>query len=150
MNVLGPTRFKRLNEVIGLVFLFAGLFLLLSFVSYSPQDPSWDSVSGSTRPQNLTGRAGAYLSDFCLQFFGIAAFALPLLFWILAWKWIRSHAIQAGVVKLLGILMLIAGVCTAWALGPDIRLWHGAFTTGGVFGMVLALGRKDRELGIVN
>ena len=138
MNVLGPTRFKRLNEVIALVFLFGGLFLLLSFISYSPQDPSWDSVSGNIRPQNLTGRAGAYLSDFCLQFFGIAAFALPILLWVLAWKWIRSQPIVAGVVKLVGILMLIASVCTTWALGPDIRLWHGAFTAGGVFGIVLA------------
>ncbi len=139
MNVLGPTRFNRLNEVIALVFLFGGLFLLFSFVSYSPQDPSWDSISGSSlRPHNLTGRAGAYLADFCLQFFGIAAFGLPLLLWVLAWKWIRSHPIDAGVVKLIGILMLIASVCTGWALGPDLRLWNGAFTVGGVFGILLA------------
>ena len=139
MNVLGPTRFHRLNEVIALVFLFGGLFLLFSFVSYSPQDPSWDSVSSSgLRPHNLTGRAGAYLADFCLQFFGIAAFGLPLLLWVLAGKWIRSQPIVAGVVKLTGILLLIASVCTGWALGPDIRLWDGAFTAGGVFGILLA------------
>jgi S-DNA-T family DNA segregation ATPase FtsK/SpoIIIE len=139
MNVLGPTRFNRLNEVIALVFLFGGLFLLFSFVSYSPTDPSWDSVPGSgLHPHNLTGRVGAYLSDFCLQFFGIAAFGLPVLLWMLAWKWIRSQAIHAGLVKLIGYFMLIASVCTGWALGPDIRLWQGAFTAGGVFGILLA------------
>ncbi|MDQ6760361.1 MAG: DNA translocase FtsK [Acidobacteriota bacterium] len=137
MNVLGPTRLKRLNEVIALVYLFCGLFLLFSFISFTPQDPSWDSVSTTLRPHNLTGRAGAYISDFCLQFFGIAAFALPVLLWILAWKWIRSQPIEAAVIKLIGIGLLIAGVCTGLALGPRIRLWQGAFTPGGVLGILL-------------
>ena len=48
MKILGPTRFHRLNEAGALVFLFAGLFFMLSLISYHPQDPSWNSVSGAS------------------------------------------------------------------------------------------------------
>ena len=138
MNVLGPTRFHRLNEAIGVVFLFAGLFLALSFVSYNPRDPSWDSVTGALRAHNLTGPAGAYTADFCLQFFGLEAFGLPLLLWFLAWRWIRSRPIEAGAVKLVGVVLLMACKCTGWALGPEWRPWQGAFAAGGVLGLLLA------------
>ncbi|MGI8741501.1 MAG: DNA translocase FtsK [Bryobacteraceae bacterium] len=138
MNVLGPTRFKRLNEAIAVVFLFGGLFLVLSFISYFPQDPSWDSVSASNRVHNLTGRVGAYTADFCLQFFGLNAFGLPFLLWILSFKWVRSQPIQAGILKLAGILLLVTSLCTGGALGPQFRLWNGAFTPGGILGILLA------------
>jgi DNA segregation ATPase FtsK/SpoIIIE, S-DNA-T family len=138
MNILGPTRFPRLNEAIALVFLFGGLFLTFSLISYFPQDPSWDSVTGVTRAHNLTGRAGAYVADFCLQFFGLAAFGLPIVLWVLAWKWIRSQPIEPGIVKLIGLVLLIASVCTAFGLGPELRLWNGAFSAGGVLGILCA------------
>ena len=47
MKILGPTRFHRLNEAGGLVFLFAGFFFILSLISYHPQDPSWNAVTGA-------------------------------------------------------------------------------------------------------
>ncbi len=138
MNVLGPTRFHRLNEAGAVVFLFAGLFLTLSFVSFYPQDPSWNSVTGAAQVHNLMGRAGAYTADFCLQFLGLEAFGLPLLLWFLAWKWFRSQPIEGGAVKIAGTLLLLACKCTGWALGPEFRPWHGAFAAGGVLGLVLA------------
>ena len=63
MKILGPTRFHRLNEAGGLVFLFAGLFLILCLISYHPQDPSWNSVTGADAAHNLTGLAGSYIAD---------------------------------------------------------------------------------------
>jgi S-DNA-T family DNA segregation ATPase FtsK/SpoIIIE len=132
MNFLGPTRFHRLNEAAALVFLFAGLLLTLSLVSYSPQDPSWDSISGLAKPHNLIGPAGAHIADLCIQFLGAAAFGLPLIMWVLAWKWIRSQPIEAGAVKILGILLLLASVCVALSLAP------ARFASGGVAGLLLA------------
>ncbi|MBV9772064.1 MAG: DNA translocase FtsK 4TM domain-containing protein, partial [Bryobacterales bacterium] len=102
MKILGPTRFHRLNEAGGLVCLFAGLFLVLSLVSYHPQDPSWNSVSGATHAHNLTGLAGSHIADFCFQLLGLTAFSIPVLLWLLAWKWIRSKPIQAATVKVFG------------------------------------------------
>ena len=37
--------------------------LLLGLASYHPLDPSWNTVTGAAKAANLTGRAGAFLSD---------------------------------------------------------------------------------------
>ena len=138
MNILGPTRFHRLNEAGGLVFLFAGLFFILSLISFHPQDPSWNTASGVVRAHNLTGFAGSYTSDLCFQLLGLGAFGIPALLWMLAWKWVRSQAIQAPWAKIFGSLLLFLSACTALSIGPEWRPWGGAFSAGGILGVLLA------------
>lgn len=138
MRFLGPTTHRRLNEAAGLVFLLAGLLLALSLISYHPFDPSWNAVSSAARPQNLIGRGGSFTADFFLQALGLAAFALPLLAWMMAWKWVRSEVISAPAVRIAGSAMLVASICTAFALGVSWRPWDGAISCGGVLGVLLA------------
>jgi DNA segregation ATPase FtsK/SpoIIIE, S-DNA-T family len=138
MKILGPTRFHRLNEAGGLVYLFTGFFLILCLISYHPQDPSWNSVTGAARAHNLTGLAGSYIADFCFQLLGLSAFSLPVLLWMLAWKWIRSEAIQAATVKVFGAVVLFLSISTALSIRPFWRPWNGAFSAGGVVGILIA------------
>ena len=70
MKYLGPTSRPRLNEAVAVVFLFAGLFFLISLASYDPLDPSWNTATFAAKPVNLMGRLGAILGDFLLQAFG--------------------------------------------------------------------------------
>ena len=138
MKILGPTRFHRLNEAGGLVCLFTGLFFILCLISYHPQDPSWNSVTGAVRAHNLTGLAGSYIADFCFQLLGLSAFSLPVLLWLLAWKWIRSAPIQAATVKVFGAAVLFLSISTALSIRPFWRPWNGAFSAGGVVGILIA------------
>jgi len=138
MRILGPTRFHRLNEAGGLVFLFAGLFFILSLISFHPEDPSWNTASGTLHAHNLTGFAGSYASDLCFQLLGLGAFGIPVLLWMLAWKWVRSQAIQAPSVKIFGSLLLFLSACTALSIGPEWRPWGGAFSAGGILGVLIA------------
>ncbi len=138
MRILGPTRFDRLNEAAGLVFLVAGLFVTLSLVSYHPQDPSWNAVSSAVRAHNLTGLAGSYTSDLLLQLLGFGAFAIPLLLWMLAWKWMRSEEIAGAGIKLFGAALLFLSLSTALSIGHVWRPWTGTFSAGGMLGLVLA------------
>ena len=138
MRILGPTRFHRLNEAGALVFLFAGLFFSLSLVSYQPQDPSWNSVSGATRAHNLTGFAGSYTSDLCFQVFGLSAFAIPVLLWMLAWCWVRSVEIRAPFIKVIGSGLLLLSSSAALSLLPAWHPWNGTFSAGGILGVLLA------------
>jgi S-DNA-T family DNA segregation ATPase FtsK/SpoIIIE len=138
MKFLGPTRFHRVNEALALVFLFAGLFFVLTFVSYHPEDPSWNSVNGIARAHNLTGAAGAYTSDFFFQLLGLAALSIPLLLWMLAWRWVRSEEIKSPGIKILGSLLLFLSVSAALSIGPQWRPFGGAFSAGGVLGLLLA------------
>ena len=138
MKILGPTRFERLNEAAGLVFLFAGLFFTLSLISYHPQDPSWNSIAGSAHARNLTGIAGSYTADLCLQLLGFGAFAIPVLLWMLAWKWIRSEEIEGATIKVLGAGLLFFSISAGLSIGPAWRPGSGAFSAGGMLGIVLA------------
>jgi DNA segregation ATPase FtsK/SpoIIIE, S-DNA-T family len=138
MKILGPTSFPRLNEAGGVLFLFAGLFFFLRLISYHPQDPSWNSVSGATHAHNLIGPAGSYAADLCFQSFGIGSFAIPVLLWLVAWKWVRSQAVKAPAAKFIGAVLLFLSISTALSLGPVWRPWHGAFSAGGVLGLLLA------------
>jgi S-DNA-T family DNA segregation ATPase FtsK/SpoIIIE len=120
------------------VFLYVGLFVLISLASYHPFDPSWNTVTQLVKPANLTGRLGAVVSDWLLQSLGLAAYAIPALILMLGWKWIRSSWIQAPWAKMLGSAMLIGATCAAFGFAPG---WHpiaNAVPAGGFVGLVLA------------
>jgi S-DNA-T family DNA segregation ATPase FtsK/SpoIIIE len=132
MKLLSPTPHKRLNEVTGFLLLSLGLVILLSLVSYRVQDPSWDTAADS-RPLNLVGYPGSYLSDLLYQTFGAAAFLFPLLSFTLAWQWIRSDGIDSGAVKAFGAALLAMSVCAALSFAP-VRLFGGNIRIGGALG----------------
>ena len=138
MKYLGPTSHPRLNEAIAVVFLAAGLFVFLSLASYQPLDASWDTVAGAAKPGNLTGRVGAFFADLFLQFFGLAAYAIPCLILLLGWKWIRSSPIAAPSVKTLGSMMLVASSCAALGMMTNWKPIAGVIPAGGLAGAILA------------
>jgi DNA segregation ATPase FtsK/SpoIIIE, S-DNA-T family len=136
MKLLSPTPYKRLNEVTGFLLLLLGLVMLLSLVSYHVQDSSFDTVSDA-RPLNLVGYPGSYLSDLCFQAFGGAAFLFPLLSFVLAWKWIRSEAIESGLAKSVGASLLSLSLGAALSFLPW-RLFGGSIRVGGLLGYALS------------
>ncbi|MGA2715446.1 MAG: DNA translocase FtsK [Bryobacteraceae bacterium] len=138
MRLFTPGQSRRLNEVTGFVFLAAGILFLLSIASFHPRDPSWDTAAGGARTYNLIGPIGAHIADIFLQSFGLAAFLFPLLIFALGWKWIRSEALEAPVIKLLGSAMLVASVCGAAALLPDWRVFDHTILLGGTAGFLIA------------
>ncbi len=139
MKLLNPTAHKRLNEALAFVFLFFGLAIMLSLISYSAADPSWNTAATlATKPSNLLGRFGAYLSDVCFQIFGLSSFVLPALIMILAWKWMQSKPIEAAWVKVTGAFLFMFGACTSFSLAPGARAASGSVSPGGLFGILLS------------
>jgi S-DNA-T family DNA segregation ATPase FtsK/SpoIIIE len=139
-----PTRSRRLNEVLGLLLLAAAVLLLLSLVSYTPDDPSLNTVGGfsgttALRPvHNWVGRIGALLSDLLLQVLGIAAFVFPLMLGRLGICWMRSQAQGSPAAKTVGIVLWILAAPTALALLPMHLLWRSALPIEGALGRVLS------------
>ncbi|MCC7498103.1 MAG: DNA translocase FtsK [Bryobacterales bacterium] len=136
MKLLGPTRHTRLNEALAVVCLLFSIALALSLVSYHQQDASWDTAAGNARPLNLIGPFGAYFSNWFLQWFGLGAFAFPILLIALAWKWLRSQPVEAPLVRVFGSILLLAGTCAALALLVNWRPYGGAIPAGGVGGIL--------------
>jgi S-DNA-T family DNA segregation ATPase FtsK/SpoIIIE len=143
--VTAPTRNRRLNEIIGLVVLVAAGLLLLALVSYTPSDPSFDSVGGyasaymGERPaHNWTGLVGAWISDAALQVVGVSIFLLPLVLVRLGISWMRSRPAGSPTAKALGLLLWIVFAPAAIALLPGHLMWRGSLPIEGVTGRILA------------
>jgi len=140
MRQFNLTRFARLKELAGLVFLVAAVALLAALLSYNPTDPSWNTASGRVPPSNKIGRVGAYLADFSFQIFGLAAWLFPFLFCWLGWRWIRSKEIQSPVARAAGYLFLATASSGLLALTSPPHPWSDAFPAGGIAGFLLSSG----------
>jgi DNA segregation ATPase FtsK/SpoIIIE, S-DNA-T family len=137
-----PTRNRRLNEVLGLALLVGAALLLLALVTYSPTDPSFNTVGGTAADShpahNWTGLAGAWLADAVLQTIGVAAFFLPVVLARLGLCWIRQRAAGAANARLLGLALWVVFAPAAIGLLPHALFWRRALPIEGVTGRLLA------------
>ena len=141
--VYSPTRSRRLNEMLGLIVLVAAGLLLLSLVSYTPSDPSFDTAGallGSRPAHNWTGLVGAYASDLLLQVLGVAVVFVPLVLIRLGVSWMRSRSVGSWMAKSLGLVLWMVFAPAAIALLPGHFLWRHSLPIAGVEGRVLADG----------
>jgi S-DNA-T family DNA segregation ATPase FtsK/SpoIIIE len=152
--VSAPTRSRRLNEMCGLVVLVGAGLMLLALASYTPSDPSFDTVGGTgaaiagiARPaHNWTGVVGAYFSDAMLQVLGIAAFFLPLLLVRVGVCWMRSRPAGSPWAKVIALGIWVVFAPAAVALLPGHVLWRNALRIEGLSGRVVG----DTMIGLLN
>ncbi len=138
-----PTRNRRLNEIIGLTVLVGAALLLLALATYTPSDPSFDTVGAYTigRPaHNWTGMIGAYVADALLQAIGVAAFFLPLVLGRLGLCWMWSRPAGSPLAKSIGLGLWVIFGPAAIALLPGHILWRQTLHIEGVSGRLLADG----------
>ena len=147
MRLLGPSPHNRLNEAVGVLCLSLGLFITLSLASYHPYDPSWNTATAA-RPRNLMGYPGAHLADYLYQAIGLTAIVVPVLVFMLGWKWIRSQPIEAPTAKVLGSVLLLFSACALAALGPDWKIFDRTIAFGGLLGTLLGDYLSDRLNGL--
>jgi len=155
-----PTRNRRLNEILGLVVLVASVLLLLALVSYTPSDPSVDTVGGlvPTAPvgahsaglpaqlsahihgpaHNWTGLLGAWLADVILQTIGVSAFFLPLVLARIGLCWMRNRPAGSAFARSLGLALWLIFAPAAIGLVPHPLLWRHTLPIEGVTGRLIA------------
>ncbi len=71
--------FKRLSEAAGLALLVLSVLLLISLISYSPEDPNF-IFPESAEINNLLGAKGSYTSDILYQSIGLISLLVPFSF----------------------------------------------------------------------
>ena len=103
------------KEISGLFWMAAGLFLLLSLVSFNNNDPSFNNNLDPAQISNFCGRVGAYVSDLFYQIIGIPAMMIPFACLLFAWRLLkfrdlhpRAYKIAAFIVMLISIAGLIS------------------------------------------
>ena len=70
---------NRIIEIIGIGVIIIGILLLVSLISFSPDDPNF-IFPESTKIKNLLGFRGSFTADLFFQSFGLIANLIPLSF----------------------------------------------------------------------
>jgi len=134
-------RAGRGNEILAILFIAFGLLLALCLISaaFYPNDPSWNSAGG-TETHNWAGAIGANVAATGFQLIGLAAFLLPLLLFLAAWRRFHSPTIHRPWMRILGVLVLVVAASALLSISHLRPLFDSSVQPGGLLGAVVAQG----------
>lgn len=130
-------RFRR--DIIGLLWLSTGIFTAAALYSYSPGDPSFNSVGKSLQVTNYCGYFGSFLADLLYQFFGLSSWIL-----VIGSVWRSSLSLRgidprpASLRWLWFTLLLFTGSSLLSLYWPQTRLFQNQIAVGGLSGMIIS------------
>ncbi len=133
---------RRVLREAGALLLFPiALYVLVCLLTHNRDDPSWSHSGPDLGVHNWGGVVGAYLSDALLWFFGLMAYAFPLLLAALALNVLRERArgersSLEPTLRLIGFVTFIAtgAALAALRLGQAQDLAAGY---GGILGRLI-------------
>jgi S-DNA-T family DNA segregation ATPase FtsK/SpoIIIE len=96
---------RRLVDVYAGLMAISGVFILLSLISYSHQDPSWNTASTNEQTTNWMGTSGAWISDVLLQSFGIGSFVLGIGMCLWAFRAYKRHRLSPFSLRIAALLI---------------------------------------------
>ncbi len=145
METLGihPHVSKGLRE--GTLFILSALaaYLLLSLMSYYPQDPGWSHRGPAHLIHNFGGLVGAWFADVFLYLFGYLAYLFPLMVGFSGWLVFRGRSPSGGIdvnvlsIRWAGFLLTVASGCGLATLHFIIEPGTLPLDAGGVFGKLV-------------
>lgn len=127
---------KFKTDIIAVAYLALGVFVALSLVSYSPYDPSFNSLGRTLDAKNFCGVVGSFLSDLFFQFFGIPAWLVVAGFLRMAYRTFQGETVKLKNTRTLWSVLLAVTVCTLLALyWPNAKIFHNQIHLGGLMGL---------------
>ena len=141
-------RSRLASEAIGILLLLAAVLALLSLVSYDPKDPnifSWTAGGEAASPNNWIGGFGASLAAALYALFGLAAWGISALLFVLGWRrfWGRSLPNPASKAAGVGLLLFCLPMLLSLTFGRR-RLYGEDSETGGLIGRALGDAARGR------
>lgn len=127
---------RLVRELLGLLFLFCGLLMLLSLWSYHAGDPTFNQAVSmdASSVQNAAGLFGAYLSGFLADTFGLGSF-LWVIFFLAVGAGLVSRWLVLKWYRWVGYLLLFACMLvTSSTFDIGVHGIHG----GGLIGQWLS------------
>ncbi len=126
-------------EMKGMAMGAAGIFLLISLLSFHVDDLSFNSYTAGGTIHNLGGRFGSEMADLLLQLFGLAAFLIPATLLYLAYRQIRFREIRWRGYKCFAYLGLLISLSSLFAFNFQFTSFMGQkVPTGGGVGFKTA------------
>ena len=132
---------KFRQDLLGLVFLAIGLFVGLAFFSFSPLDPSFNSIGQGLKVTNWCGIVGSFLADALFQLCGVSAWLLLPGLFRLSWVAFQGDEFNVKNLKLIwGLLLLVVFSTLSAVYFPETRLYQDQIAVGGILGLSLSKG----------
>ena len=131
-----PPKGEKKPQVLGVLLLGLGAFLLICLMSHSPLDPP-NSSRSVAESLNWGGGLGAYASYGAFAGMGLAAYVWPMLLLLWGWNRVRCEPVASAVHRSMGLLLMAVLICVATGL-PGYSP-HRAYELGGVLGTQISL-----------
>ena len=127
---------SRASEAIGLALIAAAAAFVAALASYTPGDPSFNSIGGGV-PRNLLSAPGAHGADIMIQALGAAALPPALVSAVWGWRMVRKSGVSMVWARLLALLAAMAFLALGFAALPRPGMFPLVSGSGGVIGGVV-------------
>ena len=127
------------KDFLGILSLGISIFILISLISWSPQDASVSQGAGPIlEAHNRGGVIGAYISGSLARLFGAGAFIFPIIAFLAGWALIRKEELGRWRVILSFGAVFLVGLCAFLAVHTPVGPYFGAAVqSGGMVGAVM-------------
>jgi len=123
LNSLTNFMKKRTFELLGLLLIFTGIALSISFATYSPSDPTLVYGEETTSIKNFLGFYGGLVSDFLLQSFGLISFLILATFISWGIKLILEKELKKIVLKIFFVTLYLISGCAFLYITYNNSFW---------------------------
>ena len=132
--------FKKMKKEVAAILWFTfSLFLALSLYSYSPNDPSWNSLGTHLTPTNWCGYLGSFTADFLYQLVGMSAWVSVIFFALFALRSLREESKDFASYRNLFVFFLLMSVSALSEIYfSHIQFFQNKVSFGGALGSFFA------------
>ena len=128
-------QYKGHHEILGVFFLALGLFFGISLLSYDPADPALNVTSTVSQINNLAGVVGAYTADILFTIFGISAYFMCAILFLISVLQFIGKTIRLNWKEAVAYVISVVAVASIIHLKFDTVHIHGQpIGAGGLFG----------------
>ncbi|MRR58849.1 MAG: DNA translocase FtsK, partial [Deltaproteobacteria bacterium] len=138
--MISERKTKLIQEIKGISLGAAGLFLLISLLSFNSDDLSFNTYSTGAQVHNYGGTLGAYLADLLFEWlFGLASYGIPIAMLLVAYKLLRFKELKWRNYKGVAFLVFLVSLASFFALSLETTVFLGQkVSTGGLIGIEVA------------
>ena len=129
---------RFIRYITAIILIASALFIFLSFLSYSPNDPPFADYPGNNPVHNFCGIAGAQIAGYALAGLGRASYLIVVLVAWLGVAYLFKENIEHLWVKMIGAVLLLFSVASLLTLGCyAFKKSLLSANVGGIFGIVV-------------
>lgn len=131
---------KFYSDFIGIGFFLVALIMLLSLISYTPSDPSFNHLT-FVRASNLCGLVGSFLADGVFHLFGLASWFWIPYFGYYGYEGVRGRVSsfkQIQILPFIALLLIVTSLLYFHLYGA--KWYEGTIETGGLIGVLIGRG----------